>query len=132
MSKHSVHGPFDVKTLPQPAEADTEFSAVARLLLDKQFHGALDGPSKGQMLAIGGEGGWGVYVAMEKVVGTLDGKAGSFVLYHRGSMDKNGQTLEVLVAPGSGTGALAGISGNMGIKNDSGVHSYSFDYELPD
>ena len=131
MSKHSASGPFDVQTLPQAAEADTTYAAVARLLLDKKFHGALDAVSKGQMLATGGEGGWGVYVAMEKVSGRLDGRAGSFVLYHSGTIDKDGQHLDVTVAPGSGSGDLAGMTGKMGIKNLNGVHSYLFEYELP-
>ena len=132
MSKRSAGGPFDVQTLPQAAEADTSYLAIARLLLDKKFHGALDAVSKGQMLATGGEGGWGVYVAMEKVSGRLDGRAGSFVLYHSGTMDKDGQHLDVTVAPGSGSGDLAGITGQMTIEIVNGAHSYVFEYELPD
>ncbi len=80
-----VRGKFDVKTLPQ-AEADPAFAAIARLLLDKRYDGPLEAVSRGQMLAVGGTGGWGVYVAMEKVEGTLDGKSGSFILYHHGTM----------------------------------------------
>ena len=50
-----IRGEFDDKTLPQPAEPDSSFAAVARLLLDKRFHGPLDAVSRGQMLAVGGE-----------------------------------------------------------------------------
>ncbi len=132
MAKLSARGPFDVKTLPQPAEADSAYGAVARLLLDKQFHGALDAVSKGQMLASGGDSGWGVYVAMEIVSGTLDGRAGSFVLYHSGTMDKNGQHLDVTVAPGSGSGDLTGITGSMSIEIVGGAHAYVLEYELPE
>ena len=126
-----VKGKFDVKTLPQAPEASSDFAAVGRLLLDKRFHGPLDAVSRGQMLAIGGEGGWGVYVAIEKVEGALDGKSGSFILYHNGTMTpKDGQSLTVTVAPQSGTGELAGISGRMAIEITDGQHFYDFDYEL--
>ena len=127
----SIRGAFDVTTLPQPPEADPGFAAVSRLLLDKHFHGALEAVSRGQMLAVGGEAGWGVYVAIEKVEGTLDGRSGSFVLYHNGTMTPaDGQHLVVRVAPLSGTGELAGLSGTMAIEIVDGQHYYSFDYAL--
>jgi hypothetical protein len=127
----TIRGEFDVKTLPQPPETQPEFAAVARLLLDKRFHGPLEAVSRGQMLAIGGEAGWGVYVALERVEGTLDGKRGTFVLHHNGTMTPaDGQKLEVRVAPLSGTGELAGLSGRMAIEIVDGKHFYTFDYAL--
>ncbi|HVW93465.1 MAG TPA: DUF3224 domain-containing protein [Devosia sp.] len=127
----SIRGEFDVETLPQPPEAKPEFAAVARLLLDKRFHGPLEAVSRGQMLAVGGEAGWGVYVAIERVEGTLEGRRGAFVLYHNGVMTPaDGQHLEVRVAPLSGTGGLAGLSGHMAIDIVDGRHFYTFDYAL--
>jgi hypothetical protein len=83
------------------------------------------------MLAVGGEGGWGVYVAIEKVEGALEGRRGTFILYHNGTMmPAEGQRLAVTVAPGSGTGDLAGLSGQMAIEITDGRHFYSFDYAL--
>ena len=127
----SVRGTFEVATFPQPAEADQRFTAVSRLLLDKAFHGPLDALSRGQMLAIGGAGGWGVYVAIEKVEGTLDGRRGSFIPYHNGTMTpEDGQQLAVTVAPQSGTGELADLAGRMTIDIVDGRHFYTFDYSL--
>lgn len=131
MTDTTAKGSFDVKTIPQKPEAAPEFAGIARLLLDKVFHGELDATSHGQMLASGGEAGWGVYVAIETVTGTLGGREGSFVLYHGGTMTAEGQSLVVRVAPGSGTGALAGLTGTMQIINDNGAHSYIFDYCVP-
>ena len=127
----TIRGAFDVKALPQPPEANAEFAAIGRLLLDKRFHGPLEATSHGQMLAVGGEDGRGVYVAMEKVEGTLAGKRGSFILYHNGTMSpETGQLLEVRVAPHSGDGELAGLSGRMAIEIVDGQHFYLFDYAL--
>lgn len=127
----SVRGNFDVTPMPQAAEAEP-FAAVSRLLLDKRYHGPLDAVAHGQMLAVGGQEGWGVYVAIEKVEGTLEGRRGSFILYHTGTMTPaEGQHLEVRVAPQSGTGDLAGLTGRLAIEIAGDRHSYTFDYDLP-
>ena len=45
-------GTFDVKLAPQPLEDDAE-GTFGRMSIDKQFHGDLEGTSKGQMLTAG-------------------------------------------------------------------------------
>lgn len=110
------------------AEADT---GLGRMLLDKQFHGDLEGTSKGQMLAamstVPGSGG---YVAMELVTGTLKGKSGSFVLQHNGIMTRGVPQMTVSVVPDSGTAQLVGLAGVMTIKIADGKHSYEFEYTI--
>jgi len=128
----SIRGEFDVQAVPQPTEADPNFAGVARLLLDKSFHGPLEAVSRGQMLAVGGTEGWGVYVAIEQVDGVLEGRRGGFALYHNGTMTPSeGQHLSVMVAPQSGTGQLGGIAGQMAIEIIDGKHFYVFEYDLP-
>jgi len=122
-------GPFDVKVTPQQDNTDP---AIARHVLDKQFHGNLEATSKGEMLSTGGSQGTGGYVAIEIVTGKLNGRTGTFALQHTGSMIDNAFTLIVTVVPGSGTGQLAGIAGKMNIIiAPGGKHSYDFDYTLP-
>lgn len=130
MPQHAT-GTFDVKVIPQSAD-DSAGGPFSRLFLDKQFHGQLDGGSKGTMLGtMSGAEGSGGYVALELFTGTLDGKRGSFVLQHNGSMVRNVPTMIVAVVPGSGTGQLAEISGTMRIVIEGGKHSYDFEYSLP-
>jgi uncharacterized protein DUF3224 len=122
-------GPFDVKVTQQQDNTDP---AIARHVIDKQFHGDLEAISKGEMLSTGGTQGTGGYVAIEIVTGKLNGRSGSFALQHTGSMIDNAFTLIVTVVPGSGTGQLAGIAGKMNINiAPGGKHSYDFDYTLP-
>jgi hypothetical protein len=121
-------GPFDVKLTPQDDKLN---DGVSRMLLEKQFHGDLEATSKGQMLASGTAKSSGVYVAIETVTGTLQGKTGTFTLYHTGIMAKGAPTLSVNVVPDSGTGQLQGITGKMTIKIADGKHSYDFEYTLP-
>jgi Protein of unknown function (DUF3224) len=123
-------GTFDVKVTPQ-AQDDAAGGPFGRLFLDKQFHGDLEGSSKGQMLASGtGTDGSGAYVALELVSGTLNGRRGSFVLQHSGTMTKNVPTMIVTVVPDSGTDQLTGLAGKMAIVIAGGKHSYEFDYTL--
>lgn len=127
-------GTFEVKMTPQPADDYTAAgSGLARLTGDKQFHGDLEGTSKGQMLS-GGDYSTGSagYVAMERVTGTLSGRTGTFILQHSATLNKNVPSLSITVVPGSGTGQLAGISGSMNIRIEGGKHFYDFDYSLPD
>ena len=71
------------------------------------------------------------YVAMETVRGTLDGRPGSFVLQHSGSMQAGAQSLSIGIVPGSGTGELQGIEGALQIRIVDGEHLYTLAYTLP-
>jgi hypothetical protein len=127
-----VTGPFEVKILPQkPDNPPAEAAKLGRMSIDKQFQGALEAISNGEMLAVMNEAkGSGGYVALERVTGTLDGRSGSFVLQHRGTMTRGAQQLSVAVVPDSGTGGLEGLTGTMNIRIDGGKHFYDLEYTL--
>lgn len=132
MTSHAS-GTFEVKLTPQVAEEGSD-AGLGRMSIDKQFHGDLEGTSKGFMLSsaatiVKGSGG---YVAMERVTGKLNGRSGSFVLQHSGTMTRGTPQLSVTVVPDSGTDQLTGITGTFTIKIDAGKHSYDFDYTLPE
>ena len=128
-----VSGQFDVKLTPQGPEDRANGSTLGRLSIDKQFHGALEAASEGQMLsAVAEASGSAGYVAVERVTGTLGGHRGSFVLQHCGTMSKTGSQLSITVVPDTGSGGLVGLSGAMGIRIVEGQHFYDFDFTLPD
>jgi hypothetical protein len=129
MSFHAT-GPFEVKLTPQAAEGEN--TAVARMTIEKQFHGELEAASRGQMLsALTGARGSAGYVAMEVVSGVLGGRQGTFVLQHSGTMDRGQPRLSVTVVPDSGTDELSGLSGSMDIRIEpGGKHFYDFDYAI--
>jgi hypothetical protein len=126
----TARGTFDVKVTQQPQD-DSAGGPFGRLFLDKQFHGDLEAASKGQMLAAGtAVEGSGAYVAFELVTGALNGKRGSFILQHKGTMRKGVYVMSVTMVPDSGTGELAGIDGAMTIIIEGAKHSYEFEYTL--
>jgi hypothetical protein len=134
MANHAS-GPFEVKGTPQkPDNPVAEAANLSRMSLDKQYHGDLEATAKGEMLAISPDAkGSGVYVALERVTGTLNGRSGSFVLHHTGIMNRGVPHLDIEVVPDSGTGQLTGITGKMTINIAAGgKHSYDFEYTLPE
>ena len=124
-------GSFEVKLTPQPAQDEVIGTILGRLAIDKQFHGELDATSRGEMLAAGSEvKGSAGYVAIERITGTLQGRSGSFVLQHSGTMTRGDGKLNVTVVPDSGTGQLKGLAGSMTIDIVDGQHLYRFQYTL--
>jgi hypothetical protein len=122
-------GTFTVKMLPPPAGD----SAFLRFQLDKVFAGGLDGTSKVEMLASNaGDQPSGGYVALERFAGKLNGREGSFLMQHSGTMSPGRQDISVLVTPGSGTGALEGIEGSLVIRKEGKQHFYDLTYSLPE
>jgi hypothetical protein len=125
---HHVSGTFDVKVTPIADAGD----GLSRYGMEKQYHGAFEGTSKGEMIGGGDyKAGNAGYVAAEILTGTLDGKHGSFGLQHMTTMIGGKPDMKIIVIPGSGTEELAGIAGTFQIIIEQGKHSYDFDYTLP-
>ncbi len=126
-------GTFEVKLTPQGDGDKAEGSTLGRMSIAKQFHGDLEGTSKGEMLTAGTDiKNSAGYVAIERITGTLNGHTGSFVLQHSGTLTRGAPAQSIAVVPDSGTGQLAGITGKMIITIADGKHSYDFEYILPE
>ena len=123
-----ARGTFDVRVTPQPPDGGGPF---ARVFLDKQYRGSIEGSGQGHMLgaetAVAGSGG---YVALELITAKLDGRAGTFMLQHVGHMTGGTMTMTATVVPDSGTGGLRGLAGAFTITIERCVHSYALDYTL--
>lgn len=129
-------GTFDVKVTPAEPSAFEKASGFGRYEYDKTWHGDFEGTSKGEMVT-GGEPANGAmaYAAMEKMTGALQGRTGTFSFVHQATMmkgDAASGVMRIVVVPGSGTGELAGLNGELKIVIDAtGKHTWTFDYSLP-
>ncbi len=122
-----AHGRFDVTMTPQPAGE----APLGRMAMAKRYHGDLEGTAAGEMLSAGSPAtGSAGYVALEVITGALKGRAGTFAVQQSGTMDGGRREMIVNISPGSGTGALAGITGTMTIDTAAG-HAYVLRYSLP-
>ena len=128
----TARGEFVVTLNPLAFEGADPESKLGRMSIDKEISGDLTATTTGQMLtAMTGTEGSAGYVAIERVTGVLDGKRGTFVLQHTGTMNRGAQSLAVTVVPDSGTGELVGLEGEFKIIIEEGKHSYEFTYRLP-
>ncbi len=124
-------GTFEISMEAEPPYDAEGGVTLGRVSLSKAFVGDLEGTSSVQMLGVQTKvQGSAGYVAIERVIGRLEGRSGSFVLQHLGAMSKGKQQLVVQVVPDSGTGELAGISGQLAIEIIDRQHHYTFDYTL--
>jgi len=127
-----AEGQFEVKIgAPEAMPVPEGGALMFRRTLSKQYQGGLQGEALGEMLAAGNPAqGAAGYTAIESFSGQLQGRRGGFALMQLGRMDAGGQDLGILIVPGSGTGELAGIGGELLLRIEGGVHHYVLNYRL--
>jgi hypothetical protein len=126
-------GRFDLTSWDEEAYDDAEGARLVKVRNTKAFEGGISGTSTTELLqAIAGDGG-AAYVGMERVTAEIDGRKGTFVFRHSASMTADGGgDMRVDVVPGSATGDLAGLGGELTITmTPDREHSYTFAYTLP-
>jgi hypothetical protein len=117
-------------------ESDDPYSTIdgiayARTRIEKTFGGDLDATSHVEMLSVRGEGDGAGYVALETVRGSLHGRTGTFAILHAGTMTGDEVWARWPISPGSGTGELEGLHGEVRIEiAPDGAHTLHLDYEL--
>ena len=126
-----VSGSFDITRTAEPPFDTADGVVLGRMRFDKTFRGPLEATSvvhmTSAMTPVKGSAG---YVAVERITGSLEGEAGSFVVLHTGLMDRGAPSLTITVVPDSGTGALVGLAGEMAIEIVEGEHRYRMSYTL--
>ena len=128
MSEEVARGSFEITMTPGEGVLD----GTGRFDFVKTWSGDLTAEGAGAMFAAGDPAASAAgYVAIETVRGTLAGREGSFALLQRGLMLADGISLEYVVAPGSGTGELVGITGTLDLDTSNG-HAWELTFQLPD
>lgn len=126
-----VTGTFEITRTAEPPYDIAPGATLSRSHFAKRFKGDLDATGDVQMTsAVSEVNGSAGYVAIERVIGKLLGREGSFVLQHAGTMKRGQPSLSVTVVPDSGTGDLVGLTGSMTIDIVDGQHHYAFEFEI--
>ena len=104
---------------------------LSQVTVKKNLKGDLKGESTAQLLMCSGEDGSAGYTVMERFVGELDGRSGSFVMIH-GATHTPSETSRAVgfIMPNSGTGELAGIGGTIEFKSDADGKNIILDYSF--
>jgi hypothetical protein len=133
----SVTAHFDVTGWDEaPYDEPADAPRLARATVTKTFRGDLKGESTAEVLLcqrnpsdLSAGGG---YIASERFSGRLGEREGTFVLQH-GGLGGAGTAPRTFghIVPGSGTGDLAGLHGEVEIQQDAdGNHTLVLDYEI--
>jgi hypothetical protein len=111
---------------------DRDGVSLGRIHIARTFRGDLEGTSTAELLTAMTVSGSAVYVAFDRVEGTLHGRRGSFVLHHRGIAGADGSFVnDGFVVADSATGELAGLRGTVTVVVAAdGSHHLMLDYEL--
>jgi hypothetical protein len=122
---------FTIESWEATPYDEAEGATLSRTRVTKAFSGEIDGMSTAELLMAQAPGGSAAYVGMERIVGRMHGREGSFVLHHSATMSKDGQSASWTVVPDSGTGALRGLRGTAQIVVEpDGGHTFTLDYEV--
>ena len=104
---------------------------LTRAHVQRTFHGDLSGTGNLMYVMAHLDSENATFSGFEKVVGSLGGRTGTFVLRHTGTYDGAAATAQYEVVPGSGTGDLAGLTGSGGFSvGHAEEHHMTLDYEL--
>ena len=124
-------GAFEITTWEQvPYDEATEGPKLARATVRKTFRGELAGESTAELLLCEDDAGGIAYTALERVVGRVGDRSGSFLLLH-GAMRGGDMTLaHGRVVPDSGTDELRGLRGEVEIAHDEQGAVFVLDYDF--
>jgi hypothetical protein len=115
----------------KPYSEGQDLPKLTRATVTKTFTGDIAGEGHVEYLMLYRSDGSATFVGLERVVGHLAGKAGSFVLQRTGSFDNGVAKESYVVVPGSGTGELRDLSGEGTSAVGHGTeHPLALNYEL--
>jgi len=104
---------------------------LTRAVVTKTFTGDIAGEGHVEYLMMYSGDGSATFVGLERVVGHVAGKAGSFVLQRTGTFENGVAKESYVVIPGSGTGELRGLRGDGTSAVGHGMeHPFALNYEL--
>jgi hypothetical protein len=96
----------------KPYNEMNDVPKLTRASVTKSYQGDITGEGKLEYLMMYRDDGSASIVGLERVVGSVGGRSGSFVLQHNGTFEGGVAKVTLLVVPGSGTADLRGLRGN--------------------
>jgi hypothetical protein len=123
---------FAIKTWDEkPWSEGPELPRMTRASVAKTFTGDIEGEGHVEYLMTYRSDGSATFVGLERVVGRLGGRTGSFVLERAGVFESGLAKETYSVVPGSATGELQGLRGDGTSAVGHGLeHPFTLSYEL--
>jgi hypothetical protein len=130
--KETANGHFTISAWDEkPYSEGQDLPRLTRAHVTKSFTGDLEGTGDVEYLMMYRPDGSATFVGLERIVGRLCGKAGSFVLQRIGVFEGGQARESYSVIPGSGTAELAGLSGEgSSALGHATEHPFALHYDL--
>ena len=130
MSTHAT-GTIETKTWgEQPYDESEGLPKLSRGSMTESFHGDIEGDARVEALLVYRDDGSASFVGLQRVIGRIGDRSGSFVLQASGTFGGGTGQCAWFVAPGSGTGDLRGLQGEGGYVWDGQTTRFTLDYDF--
>ena len=115
----------------KPYSEGQDLPKLTRAAVTKTFTGDIAGEGRVEYLMMYRSDGSATFVGLERIVGQVAGKAGTFVLQRTGAFENGVAKESYVVIPGSGTGELRGLRGEGATAlGHATEYSLTLSYEL--
>jgi hypothetical protein len=127
-----ANGRFVIKSWDEkPYSEDQGLPKLTRANVTKTFTGDIAGEGQVEYLMMYRTDGSATFVGLERFVGRIAGRTGTFVLQRTGVFESGEAKESYSVVPGSGTGELLGLRGDGSSAVGHGMeHPFTLNYEL--
>jgi hypothetical protein len=129
----SASARFAIKSWDErPYSEDRDQPRLTRASVTKTYTGDIEGDGQVEYLMMYRNDGSAAFLGLERVVGRIGGRSGTFVLQRTGIFESGQAKESYSVIPGSATGDLQGLSGTGTSSVGHGMeHPFTLKYELP-
>jgi len=130
--KRTANARFAIKGWDEKPYSEAQgLPKLTRATVSKTFSGDIEGESQVDYLMMYRSDGSASFVGLERVVGRLNGKSGSFVLQRIGTFEGGQAKESYSIVSGSGTGELRTLRGEGTSSVGHGSeHPFTLTYEL--
>ena len=109
---------FEIKAWDEQPYYEMEgMPKLTRAGVTQSYRGDIEGEGRVEYLMVDAEGGSASFVGTERVVGRLGDRSGSFVFQGSGTFEAGAARCSWRVVPGSGTGDLRGLRGQICLRH---------------
>jgi Protein of unknown function (DUF3224) len=131
--RQSASARFAIRTWDEkPYSEGHALPKLTRASVTKTYTGDIMGEGEVEYLMMYRSDGSASFVGLERVVGQIAGKTGSFVLQRTGIFEGGQAKESYFIVPGSATGELGGLLGDGTSAVGHGLeHPFMLGYELP-
>lgn len=128
----TAYARFAIRTWDEKAYSEgQDLPRLTRASVTRTFTGDIDGEGHVEYLMMYRNDGSATFVGLERVIGRIGARSGTFVLQRTGVFEGGQAKESYSVIPGSATGQLLGLRGEGRSAVGHGAeHPFALDYEL--